>query len=389
MFRLLLLLLPTLTFAQGIDFFEGSWQEALDKAEREDKLLFVDAYAEWCGPCKMMSARVFPAEEVGSYFNTHFVSVKYDMEKDASADFRKYHSASAYPTLLFIDAGNELVHRVVGARQATQLLSDAATALSRTDNMEKLREAYEAGEAESALPYVRALVRKGEPHLKVANDYLRAPGVDLTAPASLRLIFLATTEADGRLFDLLLEHRVAIESLEGKEAYLSKREGAVRNSFDKALEYRTPGLLVTTVDRVARYDKDAARRLESEGTLAFALQGSDLKDVEKAAKNYLKKGAAGDENRLRDLFGILEQSTFIGHGAIIDLAAEALTGAAELSSEGWRDYYTLARFLQKRQRYDQGLAAAEQSLKALGADGPANYRRAVEDLVAQLRAVVE
>ena len=54
MLRLLLLLVLTTPLAaqEGIDFFQGSWSEALEKAKAEDKLIFVDAYAEWCGPVR-------------------------------------------------------------------------------------------------------------------------------------------------------------------------------------------------------------------------------------------------------------------------------------------------------------------------------------------------
>ena len=387
MLRLLtLLLLSTGLSAQGIRFFEGSWEEALARAAAEDKLIFVDAYAEWCGPCKMMAANVFPEAEVGDFFNDNFINVQLDMEKEESETFRDTHRAPAFPTLLFIDAENAPVHRVVGARQAPQLLRDAREALSRVDNMERLQAAYDRGEPGAAYRLVRALVRRGEPHLKIANDYLRTPGLDYTAPDNLRLISVAATEADSRLFDLLLEYRAPLVALEGEQAYAGKVRDAVRTSFDKALEYNSERLMATLVEKVSQFDKDEARRLELEGELAFALRGDDPDDAYKAAKNYLKKGAAGHEGRLRNLFGTLEASSFIDRTVIIDLAAEALRGAAALAEEGWRDYYNLGRFLQKRRRYAQALEAAEQSLVALGPDGKDNYRRAIQDLVDQLRA---
>ncbi|NJB87095.1 thiol-disulfide isomerase/thioredoxin [Lewinella marina] len=387
MIRLLaLLLVSSALSAQGIQFFEGSWDEALAKAAAEDKLIFVDAYAEWCGPCKVMAANVFPDAEVGTFFNANFVNVQYDMEKPESAAFREFHRAPAFPTLLFIDANNEPVHRVIGARRAPQLLDDARTALERVDNLDALQKDYDAGQPGAALKLVRALVRRGEPHLKIANDYLRRPDLDFTEPANLRLIFVATTEADSRLFDLLLEHRDAIIGLEGREAYDDKVAAALRASFDKALEFNSERLMAAVVDKAALFDKDEARRLESEGEFAFSLRGSDVQKVYKAARNYLKRGAAGDETRLRNLFGALENSNFIDHTVIIDLAAEALGEAAGLAAEGWRDYYNLGRFLQKRQRYDQALEAAEQSLTALGPNGRDNYRRAIQDLADQLRA---
>ena len=388
-FTIILLFVSAMLPAQGIEFFEGTWDEALAKAEADDKLIFVDAYAEWCGPCKMMANNVFPQEEVGDFFNSNFISVQYDMEKPESADFREFHRAPAFPTLLFINADNEPVHRVIGARQADQLIGDARTALERIDNMAALEKAYEDKEPDAAYKLIRALIRRGEPHLKIANDYLRTPGLNLSDPAPRRTIFMATTEADSRLFDLLIEQREGIIELEGRQAYDEKVREAVRATFNKALEYRSEDLMESAVNKMALVDKDEAKRLESEGEFAFALQGNDHKAVYKAAKSYLKKGAEGDEDRLRNLFGALENSDFINYTVIIDLAAESLGAAAELAEEGWRDYYNLGRFLQKRQRYEEGLKAAEQSLAALGPDGRDNYRRAIQDLVDQLRAQTE
>ncbi|MCP9236981.1 thioredoxin family protein [Lewinella sp. JB7] len=387
MYRILLLILAlsTATYGQGIDFFQGNWSEALARAEAEDKLIFVDAYAEWCGPCKLMTANVFPDPEVGAYFNANFINVKFDMEKPESEEFREVHYAKAFPTLLFIDAKNEVVHRLVGARQSPQLLRDAAAALARVDDLDKLKSAYEAkGTAEATYKYVRALIRNGEPHLRVANDHLRAADLDYTAPANLRLILIAATEADSRIYDLLLEHRQAIAELEGAQAVNEQARRAVRATFDKALEYRNEDLLATAVDKLALVDRDESRRLAAEGEFALALRGNNRKDLVKATKSYLKKGADGDEERLRKLFTDLEKSSFIDYSEVIDLAVEAGTAAAESSSEGWKDYYRLARFLQTRQRLDQALEVAEKSLAALG-DGPANYRRAVQGLIDELR----
>ena len=381
----LLLLTASLTAQEGIDFFDGSWEEALARATAEDKLIFVDAYAEWCGPCKMMSARVFPDPAVGAYFNANFISVKFDMEKAESATFRQTHYASAYPTLLFINGQNEVVHRLIGARQSEQLLRDAAVAVSRTEDLAALQAKYAANPTEEVTyKYVRALIRNQEPHARVANDFFRDATVDYTSPTTLRLLLLATVEADSRLFDLLVAHREAVAEVEGRSTVDEQLRQAVRATFDKGITYRDDRLLATAVDKMALLDREEAKRLAAEGAFALALAGNDYKAAIKATKNYLKRGAAGDADRLRSAFTTLTTSSFKDYQEVTDLAAEALDAAAVLTEAGWRDYYQLARYLQERQRTEQALDAAERALKAL-ADGPANYRRAVQALVDQLR----
>lgn len=66
----------------GISFEHSSWEDILKKAKEENKLIFIDAYTTWCGPCKMMARNVFTDAEVGTFFNQNFINVKLDMEKE-------------------------------------------------------------------------------------------------------------------------------------------------------------------------------------------------------------------------------------------------------------------------------------------------------------------
>ncbi len=100
----------------GIQFFQGTWNEALAAAKKQKKLIFVDAYAVWCGPCKYMSNNVFPDAKVGEFFNKNFISYKFDMEKGEGPEFAGKYKITAYPTLLFINADGEVVLREMGAR---------------------------------------------------------------------------------------------------------------------------------------------------------------------------------------------------------------------------------------------------------------------------------
>lgn len=68
-------------FGQGIVFETGNWESILKKAKKEKKLIYLDAYTSWCGPCKMMKKSIFPDAQVGKYFNENFVNAQIDMEK--------------------------------------------------------------------------------------------------------------------------------------------------------------------------------------------------------------------------------------------------------------------------------------------------------------------
>lgn len=99
----------------GVNFVEGkTLSEALAMARESGKMVFVDCYTTWCGPCRMMSAEVFPQKKMGDYFNEKFVNLKVDMEKGEGPELGKRFEVRAYPTFLFLDAEGEEVNRIVG-----------------------------------------------------------------------------------------------------------------------------------------------------------------------------------------------------------------------------------------------------------------------------------
>ncbi len=116
----------------GITFFQGTWSEALAAAKKQKKLIFVDAYAVWCGPCKFMANNVFPDKAVGEYFNKNFINYKFDMEKGEGPEFARKYQVNAYPTLLFINAAGEVSHRQTGASDAAGFLKVGEAALAST-----------------------------------------------------------------------------------------------------------------------------------------------------------------------------------------------------------------------------------------------------------------
>lgn len=99
----------TITFGTSqINFQELSFDEAIKQAKKEDKLLFVDVFAEWCGPCKMLDKNVFSNDALGKKMNESFVSIKIDGDQEESRRIKDSFEINAYPTMLIISpvAGN-------------------------------------------------------------------------------------------------------------------------------------------------------------------------------------------------------------------------------------------------------------------------------------------
>jgi thiol-disulfide isomerase/thioredoxin len=135
-------------FSQGnsIQFLEKPWPEIVAQAKKENKLIFMDAYATWCGPCKWMAANIFTNDSVADYYNRMFVCTKFDMEKGEGLTLRKTYEVKAYPTLLFINANGEMVHKKVGAAQKIQdYINLGMTANNPLECLAAYNKKYESG----------------------------------------------------------------------------------------------------------------------------------------------------------------------------------------------------------------------------------------------------
>lgn len=98
----------------GIAFHQGSWNEALALAKKENKIIFLDVSASWCGPCKMLKARTFPNSEVGAFYNQNFINVAVDGEEGEGIDLARKYKIRSYPSLIFVNGNGQVVAQTAG-----------------------------------------------------------------------------------------------------------------------------------------------------------------------------------------------------------------------------------------------------------------------------------
>jgi thiol-disulfide isomerase/thioredoxin len=132
-------------FSQGINFFDGNVEALKAEAAKKNKIIFVDCYTSWCGPCKWLAKNVFTNTNVGKYYNRNFVCYSLDMEKGEGKEFQTKYGINAYPTLLFINASGEIQHRYVGACDTTTFIGVGKQALDTTNNFGSLLKKYNHG----------------------------------------------------------------------------------------------------------------------------------------------------------------------------------------------------------------------------------------------------
>lgn len=118
-----ILFVSQLVFSQqSIKFEESNFASILAKAKTEKKLVFMDAYASWCGPCKLMEKNVFTDKNVADFYNKNFINVRIDMEKGEGKELAMKYGVRSYPTFLFLNAEGEIVGKELGYIKSEEFL---------------------------------------------------------------------------------------------------------------------------------------------------------------------------------------------------------------------------------------------------------------------------
>ena len=115
----------------GISFLENQWTTAREKAAAEHKYIFVDAYATWCGPCKLLKKTTFKDKGVAAFFNEHFINFSQNVEKGQGPELASNWKITGLPTLIIFDVSGHPVLQAIGYLAPDDLLSFGRQALEK------------------------------------------------------------------------------------------------------------------------------------------------------------------------------------------------------------------------------------------------------------------
>ena len=303
-----LLFFPFFLFAQnGIRFeHELLLADALKKAKAEGKIVFMDAYTTWCGPCKMLSARTFPDSAVGAFFNARFVNLKTDMEKGEGPALALKYGVEYYPTLLFINAEGQLVHKAVGFYNAEEILKLAGTATNPETNLLALEARYRKGERNSALLLALTETRGAAYDAatgQMANEYLKTQG-KLNSPENMDFIMQYVDDPFSEGFKSLQNNRTAYETKYSAKEVKQK----IDVLFENYLQHH-PNLQLGEVQRIYGIAyPEQGERLASNYRIAYYRQREDVKNFALAAVDHYKRYPSSDADELNEIAFLFVQN---------------------------------------------------------------------------------
>ncbi len=136
---------------RSIEFNHGTFSEILAQAKKENKMIYIDCFTVWCGPCKWMAKNVFTNDTVADFYNKNFINAKIDMEKGEGIEIAKKYGINAYPTLLYINGDGVQMHRICGAAPAKEFVEMGKDALSSDKQLASFTKKFNDGKTSAAI----------------------------------------------------------------------------------------------------------------------------------------------------------------------------------------------------------------------------------------------
>jgi thiol-disulfide isomerase/thioredoxin len=174
-------------------FSDLSFDAASKRAEQMGKIVLVDFYTTWCGPCKMLDKTTWTDAEVIKLLQQKAVALRLDAEIETNLATR--YKIEAYPSVLLIKPDGTELDRLVGYRDAKTFMADFNAALSGKDSVTRAKEALTAAgtnDPMARMKYATSLAQKGR-DAEALEEYLWCFDYGLEASPSfsgVRLSFL-------------------------------------------------------------------------------------------------------------------------------------------------------------------------------------------------------
>lgn len=232
--------IPFVMNGQGIPFVQKTWAETLQLAKTEKKLIFVDAYASWCGPCKKMDALTFTHQAVTKFFSQHFISFKIDMEKGEGPELNKFLKVSAFPTLYFVSPDQEIVHKTTGFQEANKLINEAKKAMEKYNPTQEMKDMFDAGNRDEqfVLEYVKAQYEANKSSKEIGKEYFQNKDLANLSATDKLISLYVLEESDTRLFEVVKQNQLTLIDQVGEEVFENIVNNACLQTVKKAFEYQ-------------------------------------------------------------------------------------------------------------------------------------------------------
>lgn len=363
-----------------IRFEDLTLEEAITKANTENKSIFVDAYATWCAPCKIMD-KVFQEKNVGDYFNENFINIKIDMEGPMGKYMLREYGVIWLPTLLVLDQNGMIVNKIDRLLTGNELISAVSNSFSNSSLQTELRnnpfassvvdktEDYDPQSKEEVIYIHDQRESSGRPHImfheaylhlqlmdgkhqRVVNKYLSTQQ-DWSTEKNIKFIFDFLQDVNSKLFEYFISHRSRFAEVIGEE----KVSNSLAHLINQRIEKGFPKVTLSEIIRLytLQFDNNIEERAYKVYLGKILLDKQHLEYIN-IASEYLSKVNPHDHQVAYNLVSLrLSRSDFKNS---IEEDLKLMQHAISLRDDHSDYYYNLAKLYYHKS--DKNLA--EQSI---------------------------
>ena len=225
---------------RSIEFYRGNFENAKNEAKNTNKLIFMDGYAVWCGPCKKMDKEVFTNDSVADFYNKNFLNIKMDMESEEGKKIKKLFSIGAYPTFLYINGEGKLLHKGVGWMKSPEFIKLGKEASDPKTQLATFNEKYEEGnrDGEFIYKYLKKLDGASISYEYISKDYFKTQkDEDLNSRVNWNILFINknNTDINSETFNYLIKNKIKFDEIYTSDSVDEKIFNAYSSNFNNIL----------------------------------------------------------------------------------------------------------------------------------------------------------
>lgn len=290
---------------ESIQFQELPFKDIIAKAKKEKKLVFLDAYASWCGPCKMMEKNVFTQKSVGDYFNASFINARFDMEKGEGREIAAKYGVRSYPTYLFLNGEGELVSQNSGYMEAGMFVTMAQDINSPGNKKGSLKERFANGEKdpEFLINVMKLNSSSDFDFAKKASEryFENKKKTEELSKEEIGLLLYFVKSTEDRNYTIFTSRKAEIIKFLPEETYKEfdaqlKLSKIVEQSIDEKNKRINEDTFMKAAEPLV--GKEAATTKLNQTKLSYYEQNANFPEFEKAALDYYKNADAFEPNEL-------------------------------------------------------------------------------------------
>jgi thiol-disulfide isomerase/thioredoxin len=369
---------------RSIEFNHGTWTEILAQAKKENKMIYVDCYTSWCGPCKWMAKNVFTNDTVADFYNKNFINVKIDMENGEGLEIAAKYDIRAYPIMLFLNAFGEQLHRTCGSTPAQNFVAIGKSALVPDQQLATFSKTFNTQNvnASFAFTYFSMLENACQSYgAELAKYFSTQKEEDLRSKSNWKLIFKYVDEYNSKPFLYLESNKGSFAKLYSLDSVEMKINQVYTSGLYSALQNNDSVGYETLKVKLKRSDTKDADKIISEADIKKFQRKKDWANYSGLVTDYIQKYDAENANDLNSYAWTFYEN--IDDKRMLEKAAGWAKKATELDDNyPYNDTY--AAVLYKSGNYSEAKKIAEKAI-ALAKKNGDDYKE-TEALLVKIKA---